>query len=81
MAGFIPGLLPTNHSQEKEFAKAYEDVLERYKGKKMKTNKHCSGLFIYQYFYLFIIFKSYLCQTFLVQNRTNLLFPSEQYDE
>lgn len=33
MAGFIPGLLPTNHSQEKEFAQAYEDVLERYKGK------------------------------------------------
>lgn len=32
MAGFIPGLLPTNHSQEKEFAQAYEDVLERYKG-------------------------------------------------
>lgn len=34
MAGFIPGLLPTTHTQEKEFAKAYEDVLERYKGKK-----------------------------------------------
>lgn len=34
MAGFIPGLLPTTHSQEKEFAKAYEDVLERYKGTK-----------------------------------------------
>lgn len=33
MAGFVPGLLPTNHSQEKEFAQAYEDVLERYKGK------------------------------------------------
>lgn len=33
MAGFIPGLLPSNHSQEKEFAQAYEDVLERYKGK------------------------------------------------
>lgn len=33
MAGFIPGLQPTNHSQEKEFAQAYEDVLERYKGK------------------------------------------------
>ncbi|KAJ3609097.1 hypothetical protein NHX12_023624 [Muraenolepis orangiensis] len=32
MAGFVPGLLPTNHSQEKEFAQAYEDVLERYKG-------------------------------------------------
>lgn len=32
MAGFIPGLLPTNHSQEKQFAQAYEDVLERYKG-------------------------------------------------
>ncbi|TNN35723.1 hypothetical protein EYF80_054114 [Liparis tanakae] len=31
MAGFTPGLLPTNHSQEKEFAQAYEDVLERYK--------------------------------------------------
>lgn len=34
MAGFIPGLLPTTHSQEKEFAQAYEDVLERYKGKR-----------------------------------------------
>lgn len=33
MAGFVPGLLPSNHSQEKEFAQAYEDVLERYKGK------------------------------------------------
>lgn len=33
MAGFVPGLLPTNHSQEKEYAQAYEDVLERYKGK------------------------------------------------
>uniref|UniRef100_A0A671N7S8 Microtubule-actin cross-linking factor 1-like n=1 Tax=Sinocyclocheilus anshuiensis TaxID=1608454 RepID=A0A671N7S8_9TELE len=33
MAGYIPGLLPANHSQEKEFAQAYEDVLERYKGK------------------------------------------------
>ncbi|TWW59908.1 hypothetical protein D4764_06G0014380 [Takifugu flavidus] len=32
MAGFVPGLLPTNRSQEKEFAQAYEDVLERYKG-------------------------------------------------
>lgn len=37
MAGFIPGLLPTTHSQEKEFAKAYEDVLERYKGKTVYT--------------------------------------------
>lgn len=33
MAGFVPGLLPMNRSQEKEFAQAYEDVLERYKGK------------------------------------------------
>lgn len=33
MAGFIPGLLPTSHTQEMEFAQAYEDVLERYKGK------------------------------------------------
>lgn len=32
MAGFIPGLLPTSHTQEMEFAQAYEDVLERYKG-------------------------------------------------
>ncbi|MGH0178367.1 UNVERIFIED_CONTAM: hypothetical protein FKN15_077400 [Acipenser sinensis] len=31
MAGYIPGQLPANHSQEKEFAQAYEDVLERYK--------------------------------------------------
>lgn len=32
MAGFVPGLLPTSHTQEMEFAQAYEDVLERYKG-------------------------------------------------
>lgn len=38
MAGFIPGLLPTNRSQEKEFAQAYEDVLERYKGKQKNRN-------------------------------------------
>ncbi|KAL6456948.1 hypothetical protein MHYP_G00339110 [Metynnis hypsauchen] len=37
MAGFMPGLLPTNHSQEKEFAKAYEDVLERYKGSHLNS--------------------------------------------
>lgn len=41
MAGFIPGLLPTNHSQEKEFAQAYEDVLERYKGMLGKGEKYC----------------------------------------
>lgn len=38
MAGFVPGLLPTNRSQEKEFAQAYEDVLERYKGKRQNRN-------------------------------------------
>lgn len=43
MAGFIPGLLPTNHSQEKEFAQAYEDVLERYKGKGGNGEKHCAA--------------------------------------
>lgn len=32
MAGYVPGLLPANRSQEKEFVQAYEDVLERYKG-------------------------------------------------
>ncbi|XP_062342611.1 microtubule-actin cross-linking factor 1 isoform X3 [Osmerus eperlanus] len=39
MAGFIPGLLPTNHSQEKEFAQAYEDVLERYKDERDRVQK------------------------------------------
>jgi len=32
MAGYVPGLLPANRTQEKEFVQAYEDVLERYKG-------------------------------------------------
>ncbi|KAJ6663466.1 hypothetical protein lerEdw1_009545 [Lerista edwardsae] len=32
MAGYVPGQLPLNRSQEKEFVQAYEDVLERYKG-------------------------------------------------
>lgn len=32
MAGYVPGLLPADRSQEKEFVQAYEDVLERYKG-------------------------------------------------
>lgn len=41
MAGFIPGLLPANHSQEKEFAQAYEDVLERYKGKESPYTYSC----------------------------------------
>ncbi|RMB91343.1 hypothetical protein DUI87_32482 [Hirundo rustica rustica] len=31
MAAYVPGLLPANRSQEKEFVQAYEDVLERYK--------------------------------------------------
>ncbi|XP_032435994.1 microtubule-actin cross-linking factor 1 isoform X17 [Xiphophorus hellerii] len=39
MAGFIPGLLPTNHSQEKQFAQAYEDVLERYKDERDRVQK------------------------------------------
>ncbi|TSK31438.1 Microtubule-actin cross-linking factor 1, isoforms 1/2/3/5 [Bagarius yarrelli] len=39
MAGFIPGLLPTTRSQEKEFAKAYEDVLERYKDERDRVQK------------------------------------------
>ncbi|XP_064203350.1 microtubule-actin cross-linking factor 1-like isoform X4 [Anguilla rostrata] len=39
MAGFIPGLLPTTHSQEKEFAQAYEDVLERYKDERDRVQK------------------------------------------
>ncbi|KAI5091811.1 microtubule-actin cross-linking factor 1 isoform X12, partial [Silurus meridionalis] len=39
MAGFVPGLLPTTHSQEKEFAKAYEDVLERYKDERDRVQK------------------------------------------
>lgn len=33
MAGYVPGQQPANRSQEKEFVQAYEDVLERYKGK------------------------------------------------
>ncbi len=41
MAGYIPGLLPANHSQEKEFAQAYEDVLERYKGKWLTKGLVC----------------------------------------
>lgn len=32
MAGYVPGLLPADSNQEKEFVQAYEDVLERYKG-------------------------------------------------
>uniref|UniRef100_A0AAZ3QLQ9 Microtubule-actin cross-linking factor 1-like n=1 Tax=Oncorhynchus tshawytscha TaxID=74940 RepID=A0AAZ3QLQ9_ONCTS len=39
MAGFIPGLQPTSHSQEKEFAQAYEDVLERYKDERDRVQK------------------------------------------
>ncbi|XP_042069128.1 plectin-like isoform X4 [Haplochromis burtoni] len=39
MAGFVPGLLPSNHSQEKEFAQAYEDVLERYKDERDRVQK------------------------------------------
>ncbi|XP_075868033.1 microtubule-actin cross-linking factor 1 isoform X22 [Nelusetta ayraudi] len=39
MAGFVPGLLPTNHSQEKEYAQAYEDVLERYKDERDRVQK------------------------------------------
>ncbi|XP_066573304.1 microtubule-actin cross-linking factor 1 isoform X12 [Amia ocellicauda] len=39
MAGYIPGLMPTNHSQEKEFVQAYEDVLERYKDERDRVQK------------------------------------------
>lgn len=41
MAGYVPGLLPANHSQEKEFAQAYEDVLERYKGEIVNNAPYC----------------------------------------
>ncbi|KAG7271176.1 hypothetical protein CRUP_025491 [Coryphaenoides rupestris] len=39
MAGFVPGLLPSNHTQEMEFAQAYEDVLERYKDERDRVQK------------------------------------------
>ncbi|XP_039595753.1 microtubule-actin cross-linking factor 1, isoforms 1/2/3/5 isoform X3 [Polypterus senegalus] len=39
MAGYIPGLLPSSHSQEKEFVQAYEDVLERYKDERDRVQK------------------------------------------
>lgn len=46
MAGYIPGLLPANHSQEKEFAQAYEDVLERYKGKRLTEASFCCVVYL-----------------------------------
>ncbi|XP_063167779.1 microtubule-actin cross-linking factor 1-like [Candoia aspera] len=61
MAGYVPGQLPLNRSQEKEFVQAYEDVLERYKDERdrvqkktftkwvnkhlMKVRKHVSDLY------------------------------------
>uniref|UniRef100_A0A674JLJ1 Microtubule actin crosslinking factor 1 n=1 Tax=Terrapene triunguis TaxID=2587831 RepID=A0A674JLJ1_9SAUR len=39
MAGYVPGLLPANRSQEKEFVQAYEDVLERYKDERDRVQK------------------------------------------
>uniref|UniRef100_A0A8B9E5F4 Microtubule actin crosslinking factor 1 n=1 Tax=Anser cygnoides TaxID=8845 RepID=A0A8B9E5F4_ANSCY len=39
MAGYVPGLLPANRSQEKEFEQAYEDVLERYKDERDRVQK------------------------------------------
>ncbi|KAM4885044.1 microtubule-actin cross-linking factor 1 isoform 13-T13 [Sylvia borin] len=39
MAGYVPGLLPANLSQEKEFVQAYEDVLERYKDERDRVQK------------------------------------------
>ncbi|XP_054148157.1 microtubule-actin cross-linking factor 1-like isoform X6 [Melozone crissalis] len=39
MAGYVPGLLPANRSQEKEFMQAYEDVLERYKDERDRVQK------------------------------------------
>ncbi|XP_062995874.1 microtubule-actin cross-linking factor 1 isoform X2 [Elgaria multicarinata webbii] len=39
MAGYVPGKLPLNRSQEKEFVQAYEDVLERYKDERDRVQK------------------------------------------
>ncbi|KAM6239688.1 microtubule-actin cross-linking factor 1 isoform 3-T3 [Porphyrio hochstetteri] len=39
MAGYVPGLLPANRSQEKEFVQAFEDVLERYKDERDRVQK------------------------------------------
>ncbi|XP_070621008.1 microtubule-actin cross-linking factor 1 isoform X2 [Erythrolamprus reginae] len=39
MAGYVPGQLPLNRSQEKEFVQAYEDVLERYKDERDRVQK------------------------------------------
>ncbi|XP_042691824.1 microtubule-actin cross-linking factor 1-like isoform X3 [Centrocercus urophasianus] len=39
MAGYVPGLLPADRSQEKEFVQAYEDVLERYKDERDRVQK------------------------------------------
>lgn len=43
MAGYVPGLLPANRSQEKEFVQAYEDVLERYKGTAAGGGARCGA--------------------------------------
>ncbi|XP_026529527.1 microtubule-actin cross-linking factor 1 isoform X2 [Notechis scutatus] len=39
MAGYVPGQLPLNRRQEKEFVQAYEDVLERYKDERDRVQK------------------------------------------
>lgn len=43
MAGYVPGQQPANRSQEKEFVQAYEDVLERYKGRAAGGAWACLG--------------------------------------
>ncbi|KAL8220343.1 UNVERIFIED_CONTAM: hypothetical protein K2H54_043985 [Gekko kuhli] len=43
MAGYVPGQLPLNRSQEKEFVQAYEDVLERYKGGPVEGRRRLGG--------------------------------------
>lgn len=58
MAGFVPGLLPTNRSQEKEFAQAYEDVLERYKGKNRNIFQDTYNVAKYGFIYFFTTLKS-----------------------
>ncbi|XP_078536890.1 microtubule-actin cross-linking factor 1 isoform X2 [Lissotriton helveticus] len=39
MASYTPGLLPASRSQEKEYVRAYEDVLERYKDERDRVQK------------------------------------------
>lgn len=64
MAGYIPGLLPANHSQEKEFAQAYEDVLERYKGKRLTEAPVCCVVYLGKSIYstvLAVMCSLYIC--------------------